>query len=270
MSERGNNSGDSSYSDESKGRGREDDDSDGDCSRTCTARRKGAGHRSRPAGNLGFCLGLEGNGPTVLDALQGKIRVQTAIRRLPLVDVLASDITLSSSGLDRLPPGERESTLRKTLEPVMDYYDYVVIDTPPALNILTVNAYVVSDDLIIPMNTDILSLVGLSQLRETIDSVRMQLNPDLRVLGILLNRFTKRTRLAKDVLDMADTIAKQIGTKVFDTKIRNSIAVAEAPAHGEDVFTFDRHSTGARDYESLIDEIAKDIKLEEVLADGKV
>ena len=196
-----------------------------------------------PQGNLGFCLGLEGNGPTVLDALQGKIRVQTAIRRLPLVDVLASDITLSSSGLDKLPPGERESTLRKTLEPVMDYYDYVVIDTPP---------------------------VGLSQLRETIDSVRMQLNPDLRVLGILLNRFTKRTRLAKDVLDMADTIAKQIGTKVFDTKIRNSIAVAEAPAHGEDVFTFDRHSTGARDYESLIDEIAKDIKLEEVLADGKV
>ncbi len=141
-----------------------------------------------PQGNLGFCMGLEGgNGITILDALQGNVKVEKAIRRVHNADILPSDISLSSSGLERLAPGKREVALKEMLMPLQSYYDFMVIDTPPALNLLTINAYAVSNFLIIPMSSDILSLVGLSQLRETIDSVKQGLNKNLKVLGILLN-----------------------------------------------------------------------------------
>ena len=222
-----------------------------------------------PQGNLGFCMGLEGGNPTtILDALHGKVKVQQAIRRLPKADILPSDISLSTTGLEKLAPGKREVALKEMLAPVMDYYDYMVIDTPPALNLLTVNAYAVSDFLIIPMSSDILSLVGLSQLRETIDSVKQGLNKNLKVLGILLNKYDKRTTLSRDVEEMADGLAKQISTKVFQTKIRQGVAIAEAPAHGEDIFTYNKRSPAVKDYMSFIQEIAGDIHLKEVIAYG--
>ena len=135
-------------------------------------------------------------------------------------------------------------------------YDYVVIDTPPALNLLTVNAYTVSDYLIIPMASDILSLVGLSQLRETVETVRGQLNPGLKVMGILLTRYNKRTCLARDVQEMAEQLAKQINTKVFESKIRSGVAIAEAPAHGESIFTYNPRSAAVKDYQEFIREVA--------------
>ena len=105
-----------------------------------------------PQGNLGFCLGLDmETGYTVLDALKGTVPVKDAVIRTELCDILASDITLSSSGLEEVRQEHRESILRDTLDPILKNYDYVIIDTPPALNLLTVNAYAVSDYLIIPM-----------------------------------------------------------------------------------------------------------------------
>ena len=223
-----------------------------------------------PQGNLGFCMGLEGSNPTtILDALQGNVKVQQAIRRLPKADILPSDISLSTTGLEKLAPGRREVALKEMLAPVMEYYDYMVIDTPPALNHLTVNAYAVSNFLIIPMSSDILSLVGLSQLRETIDSVKQGLNKNLKVLGILLNKYDKRTTLARDVKEMAEGLAEQISTKVFQTKIRQGVAIAEAPAHGEDIFSYNKRSPAVKDYESFIEEIAEDIHLKEVIGYGE-
>lgn len=99
--------------------------------------------------------------------------------------------------------------MKNALAPVIRYYDYIVIDTPPALNILTVNAYAAADHLIIPMAPEILSLLGVSQLKETIDSVRETLNPDLDVLGIILTRYNGRTLLAQEVKEMAENIASR-------------------------------------------------------------
>lgn len=97
-----------------------------------------------PQGNLGFCLGLDTEGgSTILDVLKGDISIQKAISRTEGIDILPSDITLSSSGLEYNPGEEKESILKNVLKPVMDFYDYIVIDTPPALNLLTVNAYAV-------------------------------------------------------------------------------------------------------------------------------
>ncbi|MFR8069364.1 MAG: ParA family protein [Clostridium sp.] len=210
-----------------------------------------------PQGNLGFCMGLDTEaGYTVLDALKGKVPVENAVIKTELCDILSSDITLSSSGLEELCREHRESILKNTLRPILSMYDYVVIDTPPALNLLTVNAYTVSDYLIIPMASDILSLVGLSQLRETVETVRGQLNPGLKVMGILLTRYNKRTCLARDVQEMAEQLAKQINTKVFESKIRSGVAIAEAPAHGESIFTYNPRSAAVKDYQEFIREVA--------------
>lgn len=216
-----------------------------------------------PQGNLGFCLGLETTGSrTVLDVLKGLVPVRGAISKTDCCDILASDITLSS-GIEQVAGEHRECILKNALAPVMEEYDYVIIDTPPALNLLTVNAYTVSDFLIIPMASDILSLVGLSQLKETIESVRSTLNPRLNVLGILLTRFNKRTLLSRDVLEMAQQLAKQIHTVVFESKIRNGVAIAEAPAHGESIFEYNPRSGAVEDYRDFIHEIAGTIHLKE-------
>ncbi|WP_373263688.1 ParA family protein [Hungatella hathewayi] len=216
-----------------------------------------------PQGNFGFCLGLgPANGPTVLDALKGSVPVKEAIQETEYCDLLTSDITLSSSGLEKIS-NQTQSILKNMLTPILEEYDYVIIDTPPALNLLTVNAYAVSNFLIIPMSSDILSLVGLAQLRETIDSVRSTLNPHLEVLGILLTRFNKRTLLSRDVCEMAGQLAGQIGTTVFETRIRSGVAIAEAPAHGESIFDYNPRSAAVGDYMDFIDEISDKIHLKE-------
>ena len=195
--------------------------------------------------------------------MKGDVPVHKALVRCDYGDLLVSDITLSNNGLDAIRTN-REFILRDAIKPVMDFFDYIIIDTPPALNLLTVNAYSVSDFLIIPMASDILSLVGLAQLKETIESVRGSFNPGLNVLGILLTRFNPRTTLSRDVLEMAQQLASQIQSRVFDTKIRTGVAIAEAPAHGESIFSYNPRSGAVKDYQALIEEIAPDIHLKEV------
>ena len=217
-----------------------------------------------PQGNLGFCLGAGGDSHhTILDVLNGSVSVEEAlVHGEDTCDLLVSDISLSSNGLENIHR-RRECILKDALAFVQDQYDYIIIDTPPALNLLTVNAYAASDFLIIPMSSDILSLVGLAQLKETIESVRGAFNPNFQVLGILLTKFNRRTRLSRDVLDMANQLAAQIDTKVFETNIRTGVAIAEAPAHGESIFTYNPNSLAVQDYAELLLEIAPAIHLKE-------
>ena len=210
-----------------------------------------------PQGSLGFCLGLDiDNCATVYDVLKGSRSIRDVIVESDCGDVLPSNILLSAAELEFNRPG-REFLLRNCLAEVEEDYDYVIIDTPPALNVLTVNAYVAADGLIIPMAPEILSLLGVSQIRETIDTVRRCYNSRLRVLGIVLNKFNQRFTLNREVLDMAEQIAQQLDTKVFQSRIRSGIAVAEAPAHGESVLSYAPDSKVARDFRLLINEIVR-------------
>ena len=127
---------------------------------------------------------------------------EQAIVRTDTCDILPSNILLSGAELEFNRPG-REFLLKTALSKVEDQYDYIIIDTPPALSLLTVNAYVATDSLIIPMSPEILSLLGVSQIKETIESVRSYYNSRLRVLGILLNKFSARLTLNREVLEMA-------------------------------------------------------------------
>lgn len=211
-----------------------------------------------PQGNLGFTLGLDiGEGDTIYDVLKGTRPVEQVIVSTEYGDILPSDIMLSAAEVEFTAP-RREFLLDQYLSAVRSQYDFIIIDTPPSLNILTVNAYVASDALIVPMEAEILSLVGITQLQETIETVRDTFNPNLKVLGILLNKFNSRLTLSREVLELASEVANQLNSKVFDVKIRRSVDVAMAPAHGQSVLTYRPHSKPAMDLEEVVNVVAGD------------
>jgi len=211
-----------------------------------------------PQGNLGFTLGLEPDQPrTVYDVLKGTCSIEQAIAPTEYGDILPSDIMLSAAEVD-FTANQREFMLDRQLALVRDKYDFVIIDTPPALNILTVNAYVASTGLIIPMEAEVLSLVGITQLQETIETVRDSLNPHLKVLGVLINKYNPRLTLSREILDMAEEVASQLDTKVFKVNTRRSVGVAMAPAHGQSVLTYQPSSKSAQDLQFVVDAVAGD------------
>ncbi|MFG6352355.1 MAG: AAA family ATPase, partial [Oscillospiraceae bacterium] len=172
-----------------------------------------------PQGNLGFNLGLDiGTGSTVFDVFKGTCPIEAAIQSTEYGDVLPSDIMLSAAEVEFTMP-RREFLLSDFLTGVRSRYDFIIIDTPPALNVLTVNAYVASDGLIVPMEAEVLSLVGITQLQETIETVRATFNPHLKVLGILINKYNGRLTLSKDILELAQEVAEQLDSQVFQAKI---------------------------------------------------
>lgn len=211
-----------------------------------------------PQGNLGFTLGLDiGEGYTIYDVLKGTQPVENVIVSTEYGDILPSDIMLSAAEVEFTAP-RREFLLDQYLSAVRNRYDFIIIDTPPSLNVLTVNAYVASDALIVPMEAEILSLVGITQLQETIETVRDTFNPHLKVLGILLNKFNPRLTLSKEVLELAAEVADQLQSRVFDVKIRRGVDVAMAPAHGQNVLTYRPHSKPAMDLEAVVDVVAEE------------
>lgn len=211
-----------------------------------------------PQGNLAFHLGLDiGTGCTIHDILLGSRTFKESIVHTKYGDVLPADIMLSNAEQDFSGP-RREFILAQQLSILQNDYDFIIIDTPPALNILTINAYVASTGIIIPMEAEILSLVGLSQIQDTVDAVRGSNNPNLKVLGIIMNKFNPRLNLSREVLELAEEMAVQMGSHVFPTKIRRGVDVAAAPAHGQSVLTYKPNSKPAMDFQKIIDFVAED------------
>ena len=147
--------------------------------------------------------------------------------------------------------------LRGILEPMQDDYDYCIIDAPPSLGILSLNALVASDRLVIPVNAAAFSIQGIKALVQVVDEVRAE-NPALAIQGILVTRFNPRTNLGKDVIEVLDEIAKQIGTRVFSTRIRQGVAIEAAQADNKDIFSAAPRSGVARDYEAFVEEFVKE------------
>ena len=152
----------------------------------------------------------------------------------------------------------REYVLREQISDAKDDYDYIIVDTPPALSVLTINAYTASDELIIPMMCEILSLQGIAQLKQTIFAVQKYYNKSLFVRGILLNKYNPRLTLTKEVEELSQMIAKQLDTVILKTRISAGVCIAEAPAHGESVLTYAPKSKSAREFNALIDELTAD------------
>ena len=211
-----------------------------------------------PQGSLGFSAGVDiEHCDTVYDVFTGEKSIDDVIVTTEeLGDILPSNIDLSTVELEFRDEG-RECLLRNELRKIAGNYDYIVIDTPPALNVLTMNAYTAAGGLIIPMAPEILSVLAVSQIRDTIQNIRETFNPDLEVLGILLNRFSMRLRLNREVDEMAQKLAKNLGTKVFRTKIHSSVSVAASPAYAESIITYDPGSKPAKDFKALVKELMR-------------
>lgn len=208
-----------------------------------------------PQGDLSFSIGAETEDlPTIYDVLRGSVRTSYAIQKTPSFDIIASNILLSGIELE-FTQRDREFLLRTALEAVQDRYDFIFIDTPPGLGVLTVNAFAASDSIIIPALADIFSLKGIVELYDTISRIKKRCNPKLQLEGILLTRYNSRSVLARTVNETAEMVAKQLGTIVFQKKIRTNGAISEAQAKQQHLFEYAPQSIIIKDYMKVADEV---------------
>ena len=147
--------------------------------------------------------------------------------------------------------------LKSALEPVRDSYDYIIIDCPPSLSLLTINALTATDKIIIPIQGEFYAMEGLSQLIETVNVVKKKLNKNIEILGVVLTMFNMRTQLSRQVKEEVD---KFFGPKVFKTIIPRNVRLAEAPSFGQSICDYDKNSKGAKAYEALAGEVIKKTK----------
>ena len=204
-------------------------------------------------GNLSYTLGLDGGKATSYELLTREATVLDAIQTGITWEGIAASPALSGMDMNLTQVG-KEFRLKEALEPINDKYDYVVIDTPPALGILTVNALTACTGLIIPAQADIYSLQGIGQLYITIDTIKRYCNPKLTIKGILLTRHNPRSIISRDITDMIAQTAEQLKTTVYKSAIRESVIVKEAQAKQQDLYTYAPKSNPAEDYWDFIEE----------------
>lgn len=183
------------------------------------------------------------------DVLHGK-PMSEAIHKTEEVEIVPSDDFLSIAEIDLV--NESRHVLRDALRGLQDEYDYVIIDCPPSLNVLTYDALVASDGVIIPCQADYLPLKGVARLRHTIEEVKAKFNPDLEVMGIVVTRYNDRRRLDQAV---RESLERGFSGKLYETTIPENKALAEAPGAGQSIFVFSPRSKGAKHYKALVDEI---------------
>lgn len=177
--------------------------------------------------------------------------VKTAIKKLW---ILPASIDLAGAEIEIAGVPERETLLKRKIEALKEDYDYILIDCPPSLGLMTLNALVASDSIIIPIQAEFYALEGLSQLVKTVQIVSRKLNPALHILGIVLTMFDGRTNLS---IQVAEEVKKYFGSKVFKTVIPRSVKLSEAPSFGEPILTYAPKSKGAEAYKKLCREVLR-------------
>jgi len=209
-----------------------------------------------PQGNSTSGLGLDKDGleGSLYDLFTGTKSVEDVIRdtSLPFLKIIPSNIELIGAELELAVKEDRETILKRALESVRHQYDYIFIDCPPSLSLLTLNALVAADSLLVPMQCEYYALEGISMLLRTFNLIRESFNPSLEIEGILLTMFDGRNSLANQV---SDELKKHFGDKVYKTIIPRNITLAEAPSHGKPVILYDVRSKGALSYVELAKEI---------------
>jgi chromosome partitioning protein len=211
-----------------------------------------------PQGNATTGLGVDKKNlhPTVYHALVAGEPAEKAIKDTALRDlrILPSDIDLVGAEIELVPLERREHRLRTSLAGIGSAYDYIVIDCPPSLGLLTINALVAADEVIVPLQCEFYALEGLTHLLKTVKLVRERLNPGLRVAGIVLTMFDGRTSLA---LQIREEVQQYFPSEIFDTVIPRNVRLTEAPSHGKPVMLHDLKSQGAVAYLELTREVFK-------------
>ena len=211
-----------------------------------------------PQGNASTGLGVPAKQRvrTTYDVLMDAVTIdQAAIpTKVPGLSLVPSDINLTGAELELVDKPDRAFRLRDRLADLAEVYDELLIDCPPSLGILTLNAMVAANALLIPLQCEFFALEGLTQLVSTVKRVRENFNPSLEIEGLLLTMYDRRNNLSAEV---AADVRAHFGSKVYDTVIPRNVKVSEAPSHGKPVLLYDHHSSGARAYMQLVTEMRR-------------
>lgn len=191
---------------------------------------------------------------TVYDVIAGRVSARQAVSRtaIPNLHLLASSADLAGAAVELDASRESLTLLSRALIGVRPNYDFIVIDAPPSVGALTLNALAAADLLVIPLQTEYYALEGIASMMDTIERVRGSINADLRILGILLTMFDVRTRLSQEV---EENVRRHFGEQVFETVIPRTVRLAEAPSYGQSVLTYAPTSHGAEAYRKLAEEV---------------
>lgn len=242
------------------------------------ANHKGGVGKTTSAASLGDALALKGKRVLLIDldaqqnlsySLSGNENPEVSVydalvkdKELPIVnvrknvDLVPASLELARAEIDMATKIAREGILKTLLDDKLTEYDFVIIDCPPSLGIVTTNALVAADEIYIPLTAEALPLKGLAMLDDVIAEVKRRVNPKLELGGVFFTRYNNR-KLNKEVVSM---IEQRYGDKVFSTKIRENIALAEMPLTGDSIFEYDSNSNGAKDYMALAKEVIKRMK----------
>lgn len=205
-------------------------------------------------GNMSSGVGVSKKKPTIYELMAGQSSADETIKHtsLPDLDVISASIELSGAAIELVDLENREFYLKNALAPVKDRYDYILIDCPPSLGLLTLNGLVAADEVLVPMQCEFFALEGLTLLLQTVKSVQGGLNKDLKIGGIFFTMYDSRTKLAEAVVKEVISYFKDY---VFNTMIPRNIKLSEAPSHGEPICLYDPSCIGAKSYKKLAEEV---------------
>lgn len=213
--------------------------------------------QSNASSGLGFLR--DPDRPSIYKVVMGDLAAEAALQPTDLerLSVLPSHKNLLGANIELVTLDYREYRLRHALEPLRERFEFIVLDCPPALDLLTLNALVAADAVLIPMQAEYFALEGVTELLDTIERIRVQLNPTLAVEAVVLTMFDERTNLAHSV---ADELRNFFGEVMCKTAIPRNVRLAEAPSHGKPVILYDPSCRGAQAYLQLADEIMERVK----------
>ncbi len=209
-----------------------------------------------PQANLTYSLGIEAHNidKTIYEILKGEILAITAIISKNGLDIIPASINLSGAEIELSGTAGRELLLKEAIESLLNKYDYILLDCPPSLSLLTLNGLTTATEVFIPLQSEFLALQGMSKLLETIEIIKKRLNSKLKITGIIGTLYDSRKKLNNEVIDK---IKEHFPKKLFKTLIRDNISLAEAPSYEQDIFTYKKNSNGAIDYLALSKEVIR-------------
>ncbi|MEG2009901.1 MAG: ParA family protein [Oscillospiraceae bacterium] len=208
-----------------------------------------------PQGNCTSGLGVDKHArPNTYDIIMNGENAEAAVIKSKYGDIIPANRELSGALIELVSDPQREFILKQALEPIKSKYDYIFIDCPPSLELLTLNALCTADSVLVPVQCEYFALEGLTDLMNTVKTVNKRLNTELFLEGIVLTMYDSRTNLSQEV---EAEIKKFFGDKVFDTKIPRNVRLSEAPSHGKPIIAYDKISKGSRAYLKLASEFLK-------------